>query len=566
LCIPAAWELRRTVLQELHATPLGGHFGLDKTLLLARRSVWWPGMPAAITEYVRTCATCQRVKADHLPPAGLLFPLPVPSRRGGCISLDFLELPMARSGHDFVQVHIDLLTGRVWMVPTSKTATAETAARNFVGSVFRDVGLPDVLVSDRDTRFTSVFWTALHAALGASLIFGSPHHHNTTSKVERVNGVIADVLRAVASDRGDDWPEFVPLVEFAINDSASPLGSGYTPFYADRGQHPRRPLTPPDAPDPAAPAGSGEAAAHLMARVTAEVRALLQERQDQRKAELDAHRRDVRFAAGDQVLLDTEHTPLPRSLLSPRWMGPFTVLACTAPNTYRLDIPAAWRVFPEFNVERLRPYLRRPDSLGGDAGPPPPVIGADGGPEHEVRELLRLKMRYGRPYVLVRWAGRDASGDTWEPLDNLTNCEEAISAFERATGRTLPRPPPAPPGGAAVVPVPLAPVGFAVEAAPPGDLGAALVGRSILYWWPTDGWQRGTVARLCPRGAFSHVVAYSRQTSALRGTADTLLDAASYGVRWVLLSPAAAAGVSRDPPAGPGRRPLASVRVSTPLP
>ena len=33
----------------------------------------------------------------------------------------------------------------------------------------------------------------------------------------------------------------------------------------------------------------------------------------------------------------------------------------------------------------------------------------------------------------------------------------------------------------------------------------------------------------CPRGAFSHVVAYTRPTSALRGTADTLLDAAWYG-------------------------------------
>ena len=74
----------------------------------------------------------------------------------------------------------------------------------------------------------------------------------------------------------------------------------------------------------------------------AEVRALLQERhwQDRRKAELDATRRDVQFAVGDEVLLDTEHTPLPsRSLLSPRWMGPFRVLARTAPNTYRLDIP-----------------------------------------------------------------------------------------------------------------------------------------------------------------------------------------------------------------------------------
>ena len=53
----------------------------------------------------------------------------------------------------------------------------------------------------------------------------------------------------------------------------------------------------------------------------------------------------------------------------------------------------------------------------------------------------------------------------------------------------------------------------------------------MLCWWPEDGWQRGTVARVCSRGAFSHVVAYTPQTSALRGTADMLLDAASYGVR-----------------------------------
>ncbi len=157
------------MLQEIYATPLGGHFGRDKTLSLTQRLVWWPGMPAAVAEYVRTFPTGQRVKADHLSPAGLLYPLPVPSRRRGCISLDFLELLVARSGHDFLQVHIDLLTCSVWLVQTFKnaTVTAETATLNYVGSVFCDVGLPDVLVSDSDTRFTSAFWTALHAALGA---------------------------------------------------------------------------------------------------------------------------------------------------------------------------------------------------------------------------------------------------------------------------------------------------------------------------------------------------------------------------------------------------------------
>ena len=56
--------------------------------------------------------------------------------------------------HDFLQVHIDLLAGRMWLVSTFKTATAETAL--CVLCVPR-LGLPDVLVSDCDTRFTSAF-------------------------------------------------------------------------------------------------------------------------------------------------------------------------------------------------------------------------------------------------------------------------------------------------------------------------------------------------------------------------------------------------------------------------
>ena len=51
-----------------------------------------------------------------------------------------------------------------------------------------------------------------------------------------------------------------------------------------------------------------------------------------------------------------------------------------------------------------------------------------------MQELLKLQMPSGLPYVLVSWAGCDASRDTWKPLDNLTNSEEAIATFERASG------------------------------------------------------------------------------------------------------------------------------------
>jgi hypothetical protein len=135
-----------------------------------------------------------------------------------------------------------------------------------------------------------------------------------------------------------------------------------------------------------------------------------------------------------------------------------------------------------------------------------------------------------------------------EQLERLTNCEAALVAFkfQQATGCALPLPAPSTPAAAAVPvtvpPLPLPPTvagftvdapptvalaGFTVDVAPPGDLGAALVGRQLLYWsvqWPD---KADSTARspICPRGAISHwhvVAAYTRQTSALRGTADSL--------------------------------------------
>ena len=173
---------------------------------------------------MHTCPTCQRVKADHLPGRPAAPPTGSDASRRVYQPgvLDFLELPVARSSHDFLQVHRARVAGPVLQDRHSRDGSAQLRR---VG--VPRVGLPDVLVSDRETRFTSAFWTGLNAALGASLIYGSPYHHNTTSKVERVNGVIADVLHSFAGKRADDWQGLVPPVEFAIIDSAAPLGSRF---------------------------------------------------------------------------------------------------------------------------------------------------------------------------------------------------------------------------------------------------------------------------------------------------------------------------------------------------
>jgi hypothetical protein len=78
LCIPAGGGLRAQVLRECHDGPLGGHFGRAKTGSLVRRLAFWVGQDVEVAEYVRSCQTCQRTKAEHCGPRGLLHPLPLP--------------------------------------------------------------------------------------------------------------------------------------------------------------------------------------------------------------------------------------------------------------------------------------------------------------------------------------------------------------------------------------------------------------------------------------------------------------------------------------------------------
>ena len=95
------------------------------------------------------------------------------------------------------------------------------------------------MVVDHDPKFTSDVFRAFVKGMGTCLIVGSVYHKNTNAKVERANGVIGDPLRAFANGRKDDWDRQPPLAVFAINNAASTLGDGLTPFYIDWGAHPR---------------------------------------------------------------------------------------------------------------------------------------------------------------------------------------------------------------------------------------------------------------------------------------------------------------------------------------
>ena len=78
LCIPGDIELRRRILEEAHSTPYAMHPGSTKMYQDLKKKFWWSGMKRDVAQYVSTCLTCQRVKAEHQRPGGLLQLVQIP--------------------------------------------------------------------------------------------------------------------------------------------------------------------------------------------------------------------------------------------------------------------------------------------------------------------------------------------------------------------------------------------------------------------------------------------------------------------------------------------------------
>src|SRR3954470_24330625 len=445
LCIPRG-PLRAQILHDHHDAPIAGHPGIERTFESLHRICYWPHLNSDVRHYVKSCDSCQRIKASQQSPAGLLQPLPIPSQPWEQVSMDFItQLPRTKSGFDAIVVFVDTFSKMVHLVPSRTTATAPDTAKIFFDNVFRLHGLPTSIISDRDAKFTSKFWQSLFRTMGTRLAMSTAFHPQTDGQTERANHTLEDMLRAYVSYRQDDWDSLLPAAEFTCNNALN-ASTQMTPFHLCYGRDPVDPYSQVSSFPDSIPAAADFHRQQQNAIKQATDALVLAKANQEKYA--NQHRRDVAFSVGDKVLLSSSHIHLasqaqrPTRKLQARFIGPYHIIAKVSPVAYKLELPPSLNVHPVFHVSLLRAYTA-PSTVSDrvpSGPPPPPAVTVDDHDEYEVERILDSRRRRNALEYLVKWVGYPDHDASWEPLSNLTNATDLIADFEAS--RTM-----LPPGG-----------------------------------------------------------------------------------------------------------------------
>ena len=177
VCVPDGNDFRKAILEEEHNGSFAIHLGSTKMYQDLKMSFWWSGMKRDVSEFVTKCLVCQRVKAKHQVPSGLLQPIRIPEWKWDRITMDFVVgLPLTRKKHDSVWVIVERLTKSAHFLSVRTDYSHEKLVELYIKEIIRLHGILASIILDRDPRLTLRFWGKLQEALGTRLNFNTTFH------------------------------------------------------------------------------------------------------------------------------------------------------------------------------------------------------------------------------------------------------------------------------------------------------------------------------------------------------------------------------------------------------
>lgn len=198
-------SLRPQTLKLLHT----GHEGIVRTKALARSYFWWPKLDEDIEDLIRACQLCQQSR--HNPPKSIPLPWERTKQPWSRLHIDFAG-PFQNK---IFMIVVDSYSK--WLEVVLVSSTDSAAAIQALRTMFSTHGLPDMIVSDNGTAFTSSQFKSFMETNGIRHILVAPYHPSSNGQAERMVQTTKDSLKRIISG---DWK--LRLAQFLLSSHVTP--------------------------------------------------------------------------------------------------------------------------------------------------------------------------------------------------------------------------------------------------------------------------------------------------------------------------------------------------------
>jgi hypothetical protein len=157
--------LRSGVRSLVHDNPESGYFGAHRTAQVVSRDLYWSAMDATVRKYITGCDVSHRIQPPRHARHGVNMPLLPPDSLWEEVTMDCvtdLPEPMG-SGCTWILGVVDRLTKMAIYLPCRKDIDSPELARMCFEHVICKHSLPDNIIPDHSTQFTSPFWTRVYS-------------------------------------------------------------------------------------------------------------------------------------------------------------------------------------------------------------------------------------------------------------------------------------------------------------------------------------------------------------------------------------------------------------------
>ena len=358
ICVP--FSLRKEILSLHHDYTTAGHLGIEKTAELISRNFYWTAWMKDVENYVKSCKVCSSMKASRHKTYGEMIPLEIPNCPWKVVEIDFITNVPSRNCEFSIMVSCDKLTKMVHLFAFPGVPTANEAAIGFLKSVFYLHGLPNEIITDRGSQFTSEMWKEIMDILSIKHRTATTGHHTTVGQVERLNQSVEQFIRCfLRAHPSEDWIDWLYLIEFIYNNSKN-SSTGQPPFLAFNG------FLPSFSPENVSVSTTFKNVHHIpdFTANIEKIKHVLAASQELYKRYADLRRATPpKFKIGDLVWLKRPSNFIPNgsTKLCPRKYGPFKIIEVLKFNNYRLNLSNSPfpRKYNIFNICELEPFIKR---------------------------------------------------------------------------------------------------------------------------------------------------------------------------------------------------------------